>query len=95
MRRRGLLEAAAFVLPILILILSTSSGGENVDSIHLDVVFRDFARVSNMYEVFAFLVEKSLENDVDMLRVLDFLHSKDFKAINDYLWESRDWKNVR
>lgn len=65
------------------------------ESIHLDVMFREFANVSNLAGVAEFLAQQALERNPDMMRVIDFLRSDDFKAINDCLWSIQGRRGER
>ena len=72
---------------------ATATAGEEKE-LSLDVLFQDFVEVSNTKEVVLFMQAKIIEENVDMMRVVNYLNSTNFKAINDHMWTLPEFMEV-
>ncbi len=77
-------------LPILVLLLAPCQGLADLEDL-----FEDFYAVANLGEVVDLLRDKLEAEDADVMRVVGYMNSSDFRAINDFMWDYRGSLDVR
>ncbi len=79
------------LLSCLLLVLSSSCCESLAD---LEELYEGFYEVANLEEVVDLLQEKAEEDDPDMMRIIDYMNSTDFRTINDFMWDFRGSRDV-
>ena len=75
-------------------IISAQGKDGNAPRLHLDELFQELAEVSHLKEVILFAQAKIVEGNPDMTRIVNYMNGSDFKAINDFMWESPQFFKV-
>ena len=63
--------------------------------LHLQRLYDDFYDVVHGAEISDLLSTRLEAGDKDVVRIVKYLNSSDFKSINDHLWSSNEFKMVQ
>ena len=88
-----MLSRTFFNFGLIILLSGTSLSVQA--QLDLGRLFQDFWEMINGNEIVDFLEVKIDQGDPDAIRIMEYVNSTDFKMINDHMWESREFINVR
>ena len=79
--------------------LSTFTNGQVYEvappQLHLQRLYDDFYDVVHGDEIYELLSTRFEAGDKDVIRIVNYLNSSDFKSINDHLWRSNEFKMVK